>query len=227
MTSGSYKRTPEHCAALSKASKNSDAVKAHNKRMRGTRRTPETCAKISKATKGKPASEAKKLTLIENRKKAKIARESDIPLPDGYEIDKNSKIYTNKECGSYLGIFITEQILAKIFKNVKKMPQGHVGYDFICGQGYMVDSKSAATGDKRGFWLFNIEWNKIADYFILVAFNNRKDLKIEHIWLIPGKDVNDHKSIQISKVTIARWSKYEQPIDKAILCCNKMKEHQP
>lgn len=188
----------------------------------GWHHTPEARERMAKTTRGKPASEAKKLALINSRKKAKTIRESDIPLPNGFEIKKNSKMATNKECGSYLGIVVAEQLLIRIFKNVQVMHQGHSGFDFICGEGYRIDSKSAATGDK-GYWLFNIERNEIADYFILMAFDNRRDLNIEHIWLIPGKAINNRKSVQISKSTLPKWSKYEQPIDKAILCCNEMK----
>jgi hypothetical protein len=48
MTSGVYERTPEICAILSEAHRNSDAVKAHNDAMRGVPISPEHRAAISK-----------------------------------------------------------------------------------------------------------------------------------------------------------------------------------
>jgi hypothetical protein len=73
MTSGVYKRTPkhnaanskaktgvplspEHCAAMSIASRNSEAVKAHNESMRGVLKSPEHCAamRVSKSPRTPP-----------------------------------------------------------------------------------------------------------------------------------------------------------------------------
>ena len=48
--------SPAHCAAMSKARRNSDAVKSHNESMRGILRSPETCAANSKAHTGVPLS---------------------------------------------------------------------------------------------------------------------------------------------------------------------------
>ena len=59
MPQGIYKRkpvTPETRAILSKASRNSDAVKAHNDAMRGVPKTSEHCAAISAAQTDVPLS---------------------------------------------------------------------------------------------------------------------------------------------------------------------------
>lgn len=145
------------------------------------------------------------------------------PLPDDWEIDKTCKMATNKDSGVYLGVVIAETLLVKLFKNVQRMPIGNHGYDFICGNGYKIDSKSSATGDKNGSWQFGIKKNTIADYFICIAWDNRKSFNLTHIWLIPGKDINHLSGILISKSTIHKWTKYEQPIDKYIECCNNMR----
>lgn len=205
------------CGCGELANPGRDYIKGHSCRGRHPKFSDQARKNMSDAKRGKSWTESQRIAIT-----AAMSKEKD-PLPNGWEIKEGSKIATNKECGSYLGIVVAEQLLAKMFNNVQVMPIGNMGFDFICNKGMRVDSKSSATGDK-GYWLFNIERNKTADYFILIAFNNRKELKIEHIWLIPGKDINNHKSAQISKVTISKWSKYEQPIDKAILCCNEMKE---
>jgi hypothetical protein len=161
-----------------------------------------------------------------NATKAAISRyalkEKD-PLPNGFEIDKSSKTVTNKNCSAYLGCYIAEQILSKIFKDVKVMPLNNHGYDIICNRDKKIDIKSSATGNK-GSWHFDIVRNKIANYFLLIAFDNRNDLNPVHLWLIPGHVVNHLTGIEIHKDHLAKWSKYEQPIDKVILCCNEMKE---
>ena len=50
----------------------------------------------------------------------------------------------DKSCAMYLGVFINEQLLFKIFKNVKQMPLLNPGYDFACNKGMKVDAKSSA-----------------------------------------------------------------------------------
>ena len=148
------------------------------------------------------------------------------PLKEKLEINMNSKTVQNKNSSQYLGIFIAEQILAKIFKNVKMMPPHNHGYDFICANEYKIDAKSSATGYK-GSWRFGIGKNKIANYFMCLAFESRDNLTPIHLWLIPGNIVNHQSSLVISKTktNLAKWSKYEQPINKVILCCDKMKQN--
>ena len=52
--------SPEHCAAMSEASINSDAVKAHNESMRGVPLSPEHIAAIRESDATKAAAEAQR-----------------------------------------------------------------------------------------------------------------------------------------------------------------------
>lgn len=189
-------------------------IHGHNRR--GVLLPPETCARMSAAKTGVPRSPEACVAM------SRSASRKRNPLPNGWEIKEDSKMATNKECGSYLGIVIAEQLLAKIYPNVQVMPPKNRGYDFICGNGYKIDVKSAATGNK-GYWLFNITQNKIADFFLLIAFGNREDLNPVHLWLIPGRDINHLQTTQISKSNLNRWAKYEQSLDKVLACCNEMR----
>ena len=128
----------------------------------------------------------------------------------------------NKECSAYYGVHINEGLLKRVFKNVEVMPYGHTGYDFICDNGKKIDGKSSMTGDK-GHWAFNINHNTTADYFFCVAYDNRTDLNIIHIWLLPGDKFSHLGMASISLSTIHKWDEYEQPLDKAISCCDSMK----
>ena len=131
----------------------------------------------------------------------------------------------NKECSSYFGVHINERLLKHCFNDVEVMPYGNKGYDFICNKGMKVDSKSSCL-TKKGGWSFNIRRNTIADYFLLVAYDNRKDLNPVHIWLLPGDKVNHLTGVSISISNIHKWDEYEQDIDELISCCDTMKgEH--
>ena len=128
----------------------------------------------------------------------------------------------NKKSTNYLGITCAEQVLSKVFKDVQVMPHGNKGYDFICNNGYKIDSK-ASCKNKDNNWLFNIKQNKTADYFTCLEFDNRTNLNPKYIWLIPGKDVNDKQTISISESTINKWDEYKLDINKVITCCNNIK----
>jgi len=131
---------------------------------------------------------------------------------------------TNKQCSQYLGITIAERVLSKIFKNVKVMPFGNQGYDIICGQGYKIDIKSAVRR-KQHLWGFNIGRNQIADYFLCLAFDSREDLNPEHLWLIPGSNINYFTGITISELKLDKWSQYEitNKLNDVINCCNMIR----
>ena len=130
----------------------------------------------------------------------------------------------NKKCSAHLGVHIAERALSQFFKAIKRMPYGNPGYDFKCGQDYMVDVKSACQG-QRGSWHFIINRNTIADYFLCLAFDDRDNLNPLHVWLIPGHAVNHLLCLGIypGKRGLASWVKYEKGLDSVELCCSKMR----
>lgn len=143
------------------------------------------------------------------------------PLPDGWN-PKLGDITDNKECSTYLGD-IAEIILSNIYDNVKVMPRGNHGYDVICNRDFKIDIKASASGDK-GYWYFNIKKNKVADYFLCIAFESRDDLfNPVHLWMIPGHVVNHVTGTRISKFNVAAWSKYELSLYKLVSCCDTIR----
>ena len=129
----------------------------------------------------------------------------------------------NKDCSDYLGIAVNERLIRYRFKEIKVMPHNYPGFDFICNKNMKIDAKSSCL-DKNGRWQFYIDRNTTADYFLCVAYDNREELNIVHVWMIPGKDVNDHVSISIRPSTIHKWDKYIYDIEGFSACCNAMKK---
>jgi len=129
----------------------------------------------------------------------------------------------NRECPVFLGVHVAERVLSHIFKNVEKMPYGHPGYDFICNRGKKIDVKSSCLRKKVEVWSFHIERNTTADYFLCMAFDNRKDLNPMHIWLIPGSKLSHLVAAAIRPNTTSRWNEYELDISKVITCCDVLK----
>jgi len=161
-----------------------------------------------------------------------------------YESGRQKSMYDNKNCSMYLGVHIAERILSKIWDNVIRMSIGNIGYDFICGKGFKVDVKSSCIvtslreHELKSYevhnWFFNIKKNKIADYFLLIAFDNREDLTPLHIWLIKGdKIVNKSKlNDKISLIiythlkSVNKLKEYEQTdkLEKMKKCCEELGE---
>lgn len=132
----------------------------------------------------------------------------------------------NRECTQFLGVHVAENVLSKVFEDVIKQPLGNPGFDFICNKGKKIDVKSGCliygkSRDER--WQFRINKNKIADYFLCLAFDNRKDLNPLHIWLIPASDVNHQVGISVTTATFSKWDEYTLNINKVLNCCNIMK----
>lgn len=151
-----------------------------------------------------------------------------------YRRGERGKMYKNKNCSDYLGVVIAERLLSKVFKNVEKMPHKYPGYDFICNRGYKVDVKSTVVRSyvshgKNICKIINfcIKKNKIPDYFLCVAFDNREDLNPLYCWLIPGEDVNDKSTIGISpnnKKKLLKWKMYEVDLGNITDCCNTLRD---
>jgi len=132
------------------------------------------------------------------------------------------------DCAAYLGIYIAEKALSRFFGTIERMPTNNPGYDFLCGKGYKIDAKSSCLRERTpspSRWLFAIRKNQVADYFLCLGFDNRESLRPMHVWLLPGELVNNLMNLSITNNSkgLARYSKYERPLDRVISCCNQMK----
>ena len=134
----------------------------------------------------------------------------------------NDKYIKNRECPQFLGVHIAERVLSRVFKDVEWMPQGNRGFDIICNHGKRIDVKSSCT-QKNGGWHFNINQNKIADFFLCLAFDNREDLTPLHAWMIPGSAVNHIVATSIRPSTIHKWDAYMIDTSKISACCDEMR----
>lgn len=138
----------------------------------------------------------------------------------------SSSMAENRDCSLFIGVHVAERILSMVFKDVVRMPNGNPGYDIKCNRGKLVDVKSACMTKpvgSLGTWTFNIKRNKIAEYFLLLAFSNRSAIDPLHCWLIPGENVNNVYMTSISMSTIHKWDDYKIDIGKVVACCDEMK----
>ncbi len=114
----------------------------------------------------------------------------------------------NIDCAKHLGCYINEKMAMDFIPNTELMNSNNPGYDLIYNKKYLIDAKASTIrtrDDKYKCWTFHIEQNKVPDYFLLTAYNNRETLEICHMWLIPGIEINDRISISISPSTIHKW----------------------
>jgi len=136
-----------------------------------------------------------------------------------------TSMFENKNSPGYLGIVIGERLCQHLFKDVIKMPNNNPGFDIICNQGKMIDIKTACSrlSGKYLRWHFNIYKNKVANFFLCIAFDNRKNLTPLHIWMIPSDKINDKGNITIRNSTLHKWIQYERSIEELQICCITMK----
>lgn len=135
----------------------------------------------------------------------------------------------NKACPVYLGCVVAETILSHEFPGFKRMPYGNKGFDYRCPKGFLIDVKSRCLTHseiRSSFWHFAIRKNKVANYFLCIAFGDRdKPLVPEHIWLIPGNVVNEKMGFVITNIpeSLAKWSQYERSLKNVNNCCDKLR----
>lgn len=132
----------------------------------------------------------------------------------------------NRSCAQFLGVHVAERVLSHVFKDVKRMPNNTPGFDFVCNRGKKIDVKSSCLRHIDGCssrWGFGIERNTTADFFLCLAFDNRKDLTPLHMWLIPGSAISSLKNATISQSTLSKWDAYSLPVSKVISCCSVLK----
>lgn len=144
-----------------------------------------------------------------------------------YRVGRNQPMWKNRKCSVFLGVHVAEQVLSHVFNDVHRMPYGNSGFDFLCGKGHRIDVKSSCRHRYErcaDSWMFGIKKNQIAQYFLCLAFNDRKDLTPEHIWLIPASKINHLVGTRISESNLCKWDEYRLDIDKVVSCCDTMKE---
>jgi hypothetical protein len=134
---------------------------------------------------------------------------------------ESTPYYENKKCSLYLGVYIAENLLAKTYTNVERMPPGNPDFDFICNKNFKINVKSACVGVTNA-WTFTLN-DANCDFYLCLAFDDRENLNPQYLWLIPKKEVGDLVQLVIRKSTISRWTKWEQPLDKAIQECDAFK----
>jgi hypothetical protein len=137
-------------------------------------------------------------------------------------------IADNPRCPLYLGSYISETVLSREFKNIKRMPANFPGYDFECNRHFYIDVKSSCiltTPQNNTYWQFTIKCNQVPHFFLCIAWDNRKDLNPLYIWLIPAALINMKKILYIGNTeeSLAKWKKYERPLNNVLSCCRAMK----
>lgn len=134
----------------------------------------------------------------------------------------------NKSSTTFLGCVVAETVLSHEFPGFKRMPNCNPGYDYECPKGYKIDVKSACRRHRKNGtdnWGFSIKKNKVPNYFLFLAFDNRENLNPEHVWLIPGDVVNEKIEITITDLPeiLIRWSQYERSLKNVLKCCSKLR----
>lgn len=131
-----------------------------------------------------------------------------------------SPIKENRRDTRFIGTYIAENGIAKIYEGSQRMAYYNRGYDILCPKGYKIDVKATVLNQYNMF-NFGINKNNLADYFILVAFNNIIELIPMHMWIIKSDENIDGRVInKLAKLIISnepkyldKYSKYEK-LDK-------------
>lgn len=97
-------------------------------------------------------------------------------------------IRENRKNTRFLGVYIAESSVNKLFKGSQRMRLRNPGYDIVCNKGYKIDVK-ASTLSATNTLSFHINENNIADYFILIGYNNIIELKPLHMWIIGSEEI--------------------------------------
>lgn len=125
--------------------------------------------------------------------------------------------------------YIAELLLQDFFDGLEAMQNCNPGYDYVCSKGFKIDVKSACLrypdGIKSGRWEFCIKKNRIADYFLCLAFDNISSLNPLHVWLFPGDVLNGKAVFRISNInnSLKKWSAFEKSLDSVKIRCIDLK----
>ncbi len=119
---------------------------------------------------------------------------------EDWYITKHIPISENEDCPHYLGTHIAarkygRKILPSFGKIKQEMHPTYPKFDFIMEGDIKIDVKSSRK--ICNYYTFKIRYNDVADYFLLIAFNNRQDentIEPVYAWLIKGNEMIIKKS---------------------------------
>lgn len=133
----------------------------------------------------------------------------------------------NRSTKNFIGC-MAELCTSKIFENIQRMHHSNQGYDFICDNGKKIEVKGAILNQHNQL-SFHIRYNHIADYFVLIGFNDILELNPIHIWIIKSGEViqelpiNDRHILHIPNTDeyISHMRKYEllDKLEKLKISC--------
>lgn len=100
---------------------------------------------------------------------------------------------SKEDCSQYFGICIAENYIIKTFEDADKATYGTIGYDWICNKGKKIECKARCL-NSNNVWNYQIankkgDYNLIADYFIISAWDNRESLNPLHVWIFHRDDI--------------------------------------
>jgi hypothetical protein len=130
--------------------------------------------------------------------------------------NKTNTMYTNRSCASYLGVVIAEQYVSDTFDYTEHCNPTNPKYDFVFPDDKLINVKSSCLRHRKGHsdsWMFFINRNDEVDSFICLGFDNRNDLNLEHVWMIPSGEISHLSTLAISVNNLNKYSKYELDID--------------
>lgn len=110
--------------------------------------------------------------------------------------------------GVYIGeINIGDPVLVEIFGSInQKMSYTNIWFDRVVKGDHKVDVKTSYLHIDENAYKFHINYNNIADYFLLVALENKI---VAHIWLFKKDDyVRKRKFYQFETFKIMNEDKY-------------------
>lgn len=108
-----------------------------------------------------------------------------------YKTGKNLPREVNDDCSLWFGEFISQNYVMKTFEDSIKIPSNNPGFDWICKKGQKIDHKGACLKYypwQSPHWSFHIRHNKISDYFILSAWDDKDNLNPLHVWMFHKND---------------------------------------
>lgn len=143
-----------------------------------------------------------------------------------------------KDCPAYFGVCIGEKYVSRTFDNPKMMPYGNPGYDWECKNGLKIQLECRCLSDNlwfnQQFKFTHIDYNKVADVFILSGWKDRESLEPLLVLAFKKDDIvrgepfwmRDSLSITNSPEGLAEFKDFEvtNRLDKLKEMCKDIKK---